>query len=40
MKKVFLAFIVLSLIITSCNRSITIQQAANGGTKKCGKYLR
>ncbi|MGE5108491.1 MAG: hypothetical protein ACM3H8_13150 [Sphingobacteriales bacterium] len=40
MKKVLLAVIVLAFVATSCNRGLTIQQAAAGGAKKCGKHLR
>ena len=40
MKKVLLAVIVLAIVATSCNRGITIQQAASGGAGRCGKHLR
>jgi hypothetical protein len=40
MKKVLLALIVISLVAMSCNRGMTIQQAAAGGGKKCGRHLR
>lgn len=40
MKKVLLALLLISFVAMSCNRGITIQQAAAGGGKKCGKHLR
>jgi hypothetical protein len=39
MKKVLAALIILAFVATSCNRSVTIQQAANG-KGRCGWHLK
>ncbi len=41
MKRVFLALVVITLFLMSCNRGISPYQAANGKAGKCGsRYIR